>query len=118
MIDPELQRQLENINTHLGEIKGKKSPGIFRAFFNGVFSALGYVVGLAMVIVVLGWVLNKLGLLPAFKEQVKQFQSLMGSAQRLINGADNTQQQGSATSTQNGYMITLPDGRKAEIVPQ
>ncbi|HYV33471.1 MAG TPA: hypothetical protein VE973_01315, partial [Candidatus Limnocylindria bacterium] len=113
MIEPELQRYLSGINQHLTEIKAKKSPGIWRAFFNGVFSALGYVVGLALVVVILGWILNKTGLLPAFRAQVKDFQDFMGQAKKVMSTGDSNQQ----TSPQAGDTYTLPDGRKVKVVP-
>jgi len=119
MIDPELKSSLNEINNNLADLKNKKSPGIWRHFFNGIFSALGYVAGLALVIVVITWILNWLGLLPAFKQQVQQFQSFMSSTERLVSGANNSQQQNNGQSNSQGsYMITLPDGRKAEVTPQ
>lgn len=111
MIDPDLQKQLQAINTNLEQIKNKKS-GIWRAFFNGIFSALGYVVGLAIVIVILAWVLNKMGLLPQFQKQVSDFQTFMTNAEKLVNVGSNDQQ----GSKQQGSIITLPDGRKVQIV--
>ena len=116
MIDPELKGYLAGLNASLTDIKNKKSPGIWRAFFNGMFGALGYLVGLAIVIIILGWFLNKIGVLPQLQKQVSQFQTFMGSAQKLMDGSANTQQQG--TGSQGSYMITLPDGRKAQVVPQ
>ena len=115
MIDPELQHYLSGINASLTELKNKKGPGVWRAFFNGMFSALGYIVGLAIVIVLLMWFLNKIGVLPQFQKQVRDFQSFMGSAQKMMNTTDNGTQQ--PNSAQKGYMITLPDGRKAEVIP-
>lgn len=95
MIDPDLQKQLEAINTTLVEIKTKKTHGIWRAFFNGMFTALGYVAGLAIIILILGWILNITGLLPEFKRQVNDFQVMMGQAKQIINAGQNQGQQGS-----------------------
>lgn len=111
MIDPDLQKQLVDINKSLFEIKTKKS-GIWRAFFNGMFSALGYVVGLALVIVLLGWILNKTGVLPSFQKQVQDFQVFMSNAEKVMAG-DN---QSSTNIKQQGNTFTLPDGRKVQIV--
>jgi len=112
MIDPELQRYLSGVNQHLTDIKNKKNPGIWRSFFNGIFSALGYVVGLALVIVLLAWVLNKTGLLPQFQAQVKDFQDFMGQAKKVMSAGDTSQQ-----NVQPGQTFTLPDGRKVKVVP-
>ncbi len=107
MIEQELKAYLVEINQHLAEIRAKKNPGIWRAFFNGMFSALGYIAGLALVIVVLGWVLNKTGLLDSFQKQVKDFQVLTEQAKKIMSvGA---QEQGTTTT------ITLPDGQKIQV---
>ena len=90
MIDPELDKNLKEINNHLIEIKKRSKSGLWRAFFNGIFSALGYVVGIAIVVVILGWVLQKTGLLPAFKEQEKNFSELVDSAKKLIPSDQNS----------------------------
>jgi hypothetical protein len=113
MIEPELQNHLLEINKSLTEIKNKKKPGIWRAFFNGMFSAFGYVVGIALVIVIIGWILNKTGLLPAFREQVKDFQVILQGAKQLMVPAEQQPQQGSGA--QGSYQITLPDGQVINV---
>ncbi|MFA5991072.1 MAG: hypothetical protein WC794_02385 [Candidatus Doudnabacteria bacterium] len=107
MIEQELKAYLVEINQHLGVIRAKKNPGIWRAFFNGMFSALGYIAGLALVIVVLGWVLNKTGLLDSFQKQVKDFQFLTEQAKKIMTVGG--QEQGTTTT------ITLPDGQKIQV---
>ena len=84
MIDPELKIQLEDIKKALTAIEKKNGPGIWRSFFNGVFGALGYIAGLAVVVVILGWTLQRLGLLQAFQDQVRNFTDLVDSAKKLI----------------------------------
>jgi len=113
MIEPELKTYLAEINQHLAAIQAKKRPGIWRAFFNGMFTGLGYIAGLAFVVVILGWVLNKTGLLDAFQQQVKDFQFLTEQAKKVMTVGG--QEQGTA-QTQNGEtIITLPDGRQAKV---
>lgn len=114
MIDPELKNYLSGINQHLTELNAKKHPGVLRAFFNGMFSALGYVAGLALVIVVLGWVLNKTGLLPAFKQQVSDFQAFMDQAKKVMSVGEGQVQ--NTKSSNNETILTLPDGRQVKIV--
>jgi Na+/proline symporter len=115
MIDEELKSSLNEINKNLVDMKNKKYPGVWRAFFQGMFSAFGYLVGIVFVIFILGWFLNLIGVLPQVEKQIKDFQAFMGSAQKLMNNTDNTQPQ---SNNQGSYMITLPDGRKAEVTPQ
>lgn len=120
MLDPELKNYLSGINLHLTELKAKKNPGIWQSFFNGMFSALGYVVGLALVIVILGWVLNATGLLKPFQEQMKNFSDIIDSAKKLIpsESKPNTNNQAPQSGTGEST-FTLPDGRQIKVqLPQ
>ncbi|MDR3642361.1 MAG: hypothetical protein P4L74_01895 [Candidatus Doudnabacteria bacterium] len=117
MIDPDLKTELEKLNENLAEIKKKTgSAGIWRSFFNGMFSALGYVAGLAIIVVILGWILQKTGLLKPFEDQVGNFTDLVNSAKKLIptgqTPSDNQNaQQGSGTPT----IVTLPNGQQIQV---
>jgi hypothetical protein len=82
-MDLDLEKNLKEINQNLVEIKKKKGPGILRAFFNGVFGALGYLVGLAIIFVVLGWFLNKIGMLSVVKDQLSNFQTIIDQAKKI-----------------------------------
>lgn len=112
MIEPELQHYLSGINQTLTEIKSKKTAGIWRSFFNGIFSAIGYFVGLAIVIVLLGWFVNKTGLFASFKQQVDDFQDFMNQAKRAMTTGESNQQ----NANQVGNIYTLPDGTKVQVV--
>lgn len=114
MLDPEMKTYLVEINQHLVEIRAKRSPGIWRSFFNGMFSALGYIVGLALIVVILGWVLNQMGLTAQFKQQLKDYQVFFNEAKKVLNIGGETQQ-GSATQQQGDTTITLPDGRQVKV---
>jgi hypothetical protein len=111
MIDPDLKTQLDIVNANLIAIKNKKSGGVWRSFFNGIFSALGYVVGLAIIIVILGWVLQKTGQLPAFEAQLQNFSDLINSAKNLIPSSPPSAKPASGTPT----TITLPNGQQIEV---
>ena len=52
MIDPDLKIELDKLNENLVAIQNKKSGGVWRAFFNGMFGAFGYLVGIVVVVVV------------------------------------------------------------------
>lgn len=106
MIDPELQHYLSGINQHLVEIKKNQKVGIWRAFFNGVFGALGYAVGLAIVVGILGWVLKETGYLSKFRQQAKDLQE-------ILNQLKDFRQPFSETGES---VITLPDGREVKVV--
>ena len=91
-MDPDLQKQFDAINANLVDIKTKKGQGIWQAFFNGMFGALGYVVGVAMIVLILGWYLNKTGTLPEFQKQIQNFQSFMTQAQKLMGAGQGSGQ--------------------------
>jgi hypothetical protein len=110
MIDPEIQHYLSGINQNLTEIKAKKSPGIWRSFFNGMFSAFGYLVGVVLVIIIVGWFLQKTGLIKPFQEQWAKFQNFMAQAENTMSNTQPAQQG-------NGSVYTLPDGSKVKVVP-
>jgi len=124
MLDPDLQKQLDLINSNLVAIQTKKNPGIWRAFFNGMFGALGYVAGLVIVLVIIGWILQQTGLWTPIQNQLKSFGNLMQAAEKLISPPNGTPS-GSTTgtsSTQNASsggegstLITLPNGQQVRV---
>jgi hypothetical protein len=111
MIDPDLKTQLDIVNANLIALKNKKSGGVWRAFFNGIFGALGYVVGLAIVIVILGWILQRTGQLPAFEAQLQNFSDLVNSAKNLIPSSSSSAKPASGAPT----TVTLPNGQQIRI---
>ena len=126
MIDPELKTQLDQINQNLTELKKKTGPtSVWRSFFSGMMSALGYVVGIALVVMLLVWILQKTGLLPAFEQQVQSFTELVNGARQLLpssttgsnkNQVPSTSGSPATNSTSGGEsMITLPNGQQLKV---
>lgn len=115
MIDPDLKTQLDQINLNLASIEKKKNPGVWRAFFNGMFGALGYIAGIAIIIVIIGWILQRTGQLAAFQAQVKDFSDVISQAKKLTTPADNTQ----PANNRGESTVILPDGRQIKVqIPQ
>ncbi len=112
-MDPDLQKKLDEINTNLVNIK--KGHGIGRAFFNGIFGAFGYAVGLIIVILILGWILDKSGVLPQLRDQMKNFQIMMGKASAILGGNGDQNQEGQGSELKGNYQITLPDGQVVNV---
>lgn len=114
-MEQDLEKKLVEINENLVEIKNKKvGLGIWRSFFNGMFASFGYVAGLIVVVVILGWFLNKIGFLPAFKEQMNEFQSFFNQAKKIMDvgeSASSTKQSEQGTDA----FITLPDGKQVKV---
>ena len=109
MLEPDLKTELEKLDSHLVDIKKNQGGGIWRAFFNGVFSALGYAAGLAIIVLVMSFVLQKTGLLEPFKKQISVFQDIINSAKDLTTGAKEKM------NKMENQTIILPDGREVKL---
>lgn len=75
MIDQELKDQLEKIDRRLVGIF-HKTESLWRAFVRGALHGLGSVIGIVLAIVIIGWVLNAMGIIPGLKEQANKFQNM------------------------------------------
>jgi hypothetical protein len=80
MIDPELEKYLVTINNTAKQLK--VSP--MRALLNGVMSGVGYVIGFALTIILIGYALNVIGIIPAFKGQVDEWKGLLQRTQEKV----------------------------------
>jgi hypothetical protein len=120
MIDQDLKIELDRLNQNLVEINKKSGKaGVWRAFFNGAFSALGYVAGLAVVVLILGWFLQRTGLLPAFEAQVKNFTDLVNSARELIIYDKQPAAPSKLPASGGETTVTLPNGQQVKVqIPQ
>jgi hypothetical protein len=76
MIDPELKHHLETIEKELKDFH-ERSVGLKSIFTRGVVHGAGYVVGVVVVIVIVGWILNIVGVIPAFNDKVEAFRSAL-----------------------------------------
>lgn len=80
MLDPELKTSLANVNESLNKIR--KGVPWWKALLNGILSGLGSVMGVAIALVLLGWILNIIGIIPAFKREVGDWQKLLQQTQQ------------------------------------
>jgi hypothetical protein len=78
MIDPELKNHLEKIESELLNTR-KSSVGIWQTLWHGVVYGAGYVVGAVLIIIIAGWILNVVGVIPAFSREVTDFQTALGN---------------------------------------
>lgn len=76
MIDPELKTHLETIEKELVHIR-KGAHGLFPNVMRGVAYGGGYVIGAILIIVLAGWILNIVGVIPALSNQVKEFRAAL-----------------------------------------
>lgn len=80
MDDQEFQKQIENINLNVEKINHRVG-GSAMALWRGVLAGFGYVIGAFIAILIIGWVLNAIGVIPAFKAQVESLKDTLQQAQ-------------------------------------
>lgn len=92
MLEPELKEYLKTINTNIEKVH--KNANWWRSLSHGVFTGFGYVLGFVIAIVVLGWVLNIVGVIPAFRQEVNAWRRLLQQTQQQrlpnIQGSNTT----------------------------
>ena len=76
MIDPELKSHLERIEAELVHMR-KETVSLKASLVRGLIYGAGYIRGAALVLVLMGWILNIVGIIPAFNNQVQQFQDIL-----------------------------------------
>lgn len=83
MIDPELKSHLEKIEGELTHMR-KTAGGTWRTLWRGVIYGAGYVVGAVLIIVIAGWILNVIGIIPVFSRQAVEFQTALGNVGNTV----------------------------------
>ncbi|MFA7252512.1 MAG: hypothetical protein WC027_01510 [Candidatus Paceibacterota bacterium] len=77
-MDPELKEQLGIINKHLSVIEEELRPTRWKMFTQGIWRAVGYLLGLLIAIALLGWVLNIIGVVPWFQNIAEELNNILG----------------------------------------
>ncbi len=73
-MEQDLEKKLDEINKNLVEIKKRTGGTWWRALWHGALRGAGTVIGIALVLVIIGWFLNVIGVIPAFREQARSWQ--------------------------------------------
>jgi|GEM_PF-2577195 len=68
--------KLSEINRHLGRLDRYLTSG-WRAFIRGVYQGAGGVAGAAIIIFIIGIILNVVGVIPEFKEYADNFKIIL-----------------------------------------
>ena len=91
MTDTELKNYLEEISEST-QVIAKGLPW-WRGFLNGVLGGFGYVLGFVFAVALLGVALNVIGVIPAFRREVEDWQKLLQQTQqqKLPSLKSNTQ---------------------------
>ena len=80
MNDVDLQKHVEQIEQQLIAIN-KKTPGHLGAFGKGVLTGFGSLIGVALGLVILGYVLNAIGVIPAFRSEADSWKQILQRSQ-------------------------------------
>ena len=79
-MDQDLKDHLEALNKNL--ILVRRGVSWWRALLHGIMTGLGSVVGVIIAIILLGWALNIIGIIPALKNETTQWKNLLQKAQQ------------------------------------
>jgi Na+/melibiose symporter-like transporter len=80
MIEPDLKDQLEKINKNV-ELVARQVGGSWKSLWYGLLRGFGSLIGVAVGLVLIGWVLNTLGYIPALQNQVNHWKEVIQRAQ-------------------------------------
>ncbi len=75
-MNPDLENHLEKIEKELVLIR-KGITNFSSYFIRGMLQGAGYLVGAALVLTIVGWILNIAGVIPAFSDAVDEFRASM-----------------------------------------
>jgi hypothetical protein len=73
-------KQLSEINQNLANIN-KKMGNYWYSFARGLLTGLGSVVGAGLAIILIGWFLNVIGVIPALKNSAEQWRNALQQTQ-------------------------------------
>jgi len=67
-MDEERNKKIDEIETTLKDIKKILIRTRWEMFAEGIWKAVGYIVGLTLAMVIAGWILNMIGVIPFMSE--------------------------------------------------
>ena len=73
----ELNKNLEGINHKLGNYKA--------SFGRGVLTGFGYILGAGIAVIIIGWFLNVIGVIPALKNTAEDWRNVFQQTQDTKN---------------------------------
>jgi len=80
MNENDLNKNVSEINDHVAQIS-RKVGGSWLALWRGILTGFGYIIGALIAVIIIGWVLNIVGVIPAFKNQVESLKNTFQQAQ-------------------------------------
>ena len=73
MTEQQFEKDIQEVKQHLSAIRKNTRSPIWKSFVTGTLSGLGGVVGVAIALALLGWILNIIGVIPAFQQQANSW---------------------------------------------
>lgn len=77
MTEQEFQKEIGEIKSLLSNISKHTHHPIWRSFVNGMLSGLGSIFGVVLALTIIGWILNTVGVIPAFQHQAGEWKQLL-----------------------------------------
>ena len=74
-------QQIVEIKEHVVRID-RRIGGAGMALWRGILTGFGYIIGAFIAILIIGWVLNVIGIIPSFKQQVNSLKDTLQQAQQ------------------------------------
>lgn len=81
MLDQLKDKRLEELNTNLEGIN-RKMGNYWSAFARGLLTGLGSVIGAGVAIILIGWFLNVIGVIPALKNTSDEWREAFQATQQ------------------------------------
>jgi len=83
MTEQEFQKEIGEIKGLLANISKHTHHPLWRSFANGMLSGIGSIFGVAIAIFLVGWILNTVGVIPAFQQQAGEWKQLLDNLQKV-----------------------------------
>jgi hypothetical protein len=80
VLDQDKDKKLAEIEATLEDIHKILKPSRWEMFVQGLWRAAGYLVGLGLTILIIGWILNIMGLIPFLKDFSESMREILNIA--------------------------------------
>ena len=72
MTEQDFQKEITEIKNELKGIRKNTHSPVWRSFVTGTLSGLGSIMGVAIALALIGFILNTVGVIPAFRNEVNR----------------------------------------------